>query len=71
MARINKALLIADVAEVVHRTNLVVQDPAVEKAARVAWDDIVQAGRSSGESVASSSPPGTALRPPSAAVVSA
>ena len=49
MARINRARLIADVAEVVHRTNLVVQDPAVEKAARVAWDDIVQAGRSSGE----------------------
>lgn len=46
MARINKAPLIADVVVAVHRTNLVIQDPVVEKAARVAWDDIVEAGLS-------------------------
>lgn len=48
MARIKKAALVADAVAVAHRTNLFVQDPAVEKAARVAWDDVVQAGRSSG-----------------------
>ncbi|NPD06532.1 hypothetical protein HN031_17795 [Nocardioides sp. zg-1308] len=48
MARIKKAALVADTVAVAHRTGLVVQDPAVEKAARLAWDDVVQAGRSSG-----------------------
>ena len=47
MVRINKSALVADAVVVAHRSSLVVQDPAVDKAARVALDDVVQAGRSS------------------------
>lgn len=48
MAKINKALLAIDVAGTAYRTNLVLQDPTVHKAADTAWHDIKQAGRSSG-----------------------
>ncbi|ROR92586.1 hypothetical protein [Nocardioides aurantiacus] len=48
MAKINKALFAVDVAGTAYRTNLVLHDPAVHKAADTAWVDIKQAGRSSG-----------------------
>jgi hypothetical protein len=47
MARINTAVLIAQAAVVAaDRANFVRQDPAVVKAAKQAWADFAQAGRS-------------------------
>ena len=46
MARINNAVLIAQVALAADRANLVRQDPAVVKAAKQAFADVGQAGRS-------------------------
>lgn len=46
MARINNAVLIAQVALAADRANFVRQDPAVVKAAKQAFADVGQAGRS-------------------------
>lgn len=46
MARLNTALLIMQATEVADRANFVRKDPAVVKAAKVAREDIVRAGRS-------------------------
>lgn len=49
MARINKAALVADIAQVAVRAHVVAQDPAVAKAARVALDDVIRAGHSTAD----------------------
>lgn len=46
MARINKAILLAEAAATVYRANQVRTDPAVVKAFKQTWDDVVQAARS-------------------------
>jgi hypothetical protein len=46
MARINTALLVAQVIEAAHHADAVRRDPAVNKAADQAWTDLKQASRS-------------------------